>query len=194
MTILKIILTVDTIRSYDILVYLCHNANILHHSSVDMERVNPVPKGKQAKMTLRIKFRISGPDVQIASYERLQMICPPSIGERPKAGLNGGFWIELRDKKDHVLFHRVLSNPLGNSVEVHSPDGKIQRVFGVAKESSFEVLLPDYAEAKTIIFLGESLESVTGKEGKISTAHELARFNIPNKLGDGQMQARGKNQ
>jgi hypothetical protein len=119
------------------------------------------------------------------------MICPPSIGERPKAGLNGGFWIELRDKKDHVLFHRVLSNPLGNSVEVHSPDGRIQRVFGAAEESSFEVLLPDYAEAKTIIFLGESLESAADKEGKITTARELARFNVSNKLGDGQTQARG---
>jgi hypothetical protein len=107
------------------------------------------------------------------------MICPPSVGERPEAEKHGGFWMELRDAGDRVLFNRVLHSPLGDSVEVHSPDGKIQRVFGDLKENVFEVLLPDVSNAKTVVLMGESLEPVTLREREVGPARELARFDVP---------------
>jgi len=107
------------------------------------------------------------------------MICPPAIGDPPEAGKHGGFWMELRDARDRVLFHRVLDTPLGDSVEVHSPDGRIERVFGTAKENVFDVLLPDDSRSKTIAFQGESLEPVNKRKEQVTAAHELARFNVP---------------
>jgi hypothetical protein len=90
--------------------------------------------------------------------------------------------MELRDRNDQVLFHRLIHSPLVGSVEVHSPDGKIERKFGEAKESIFEVLLPDNPAAESIALMGESLDisalSATGAQQRAAST-ELARFDIP---------------
>jgi hypothetical protein len=151
-----------------------------------MENVSPISKGRNWRRTLRLSFRVAHGEVQLVSHERLEMICPASIGELPQAGRNGGFWIELRDESDRVLFHRVLDNPLGDSVEVHSPDGKIRRVFGDVKENMFEVLIPDDSKGKTLALMGESLEPVTLRKEQVAAARELARFNVPNGMKDDQ--------
>ncbi|ABB74526.1 hypothetical protein SAMN05216403_11344 [Nitrosospira multiformis ATCC 25196] len=132
--------------------------------------------------TLRLTFRVADGAVHLVSYERLPMICPPSVGEAPQARKNGGFWMELRDGNNHVLFHRLIHSPLIGSVEVHSPDGKIERKFGEVKESIFEVLLPDNPAAESIALIGESLDlsalSAAGAQQR-ATSTELARFDIP---------------
>ncbi len=141
---------------------------------------------EQHRKTLRLTFRIAEGEVRLISFERLDMICPPSVGERPEAGKHGGFWIELRDANNRVLFHRLLHSPLTNSVEVHSPDGKIRREFGDVKESIFEVLLPDYADAKSITLMGESLDLVKARKS-VGGSRELARFDMPKgEKGGGQ--------
>ncbi|SEM84977.1 hypothetical protein SAMN05216404_101317 [Nitrosospira multiformis] len=133
------------------------------------------------RRTLRLTFRVADGAVHLVSYERLPMICPPSAGEAPQPRKNGGFWMELRDGNNQVLFHRLIHSPLIGSVEVHSPDGKIERKFGEVKESIFEVLLPDNPAAESIALIGESLDlsalSATGAQQRAST--ELARFDIP---------------
>lgn len=144
-----------------------------------MERIDSISKERRMDKTLRLTFQVANGVIRLVSHERLNMICPPSIGEPPKAGQNGGFWIELRDARDHLLFHRVLNNPLGDSIEVYSPDGKIQRVFGDVKENVFDVLLPDEDKAKTIVFIGESLNPVTLRKEQAAPTRELARFNVP---------------
>ncbi|MCC2682578.1 MAG: hypothetical protein K0S36_2142 [Nitrosospira multiformis] len=90
--------------------------------------------------------------------------------------------MELRDGNNQVLFHRLIHSPLIGSVEVHSPDGKIERKFGEIKESIFEVLLPDNPAAESIALIGESLDlsalSATDAQQR-ATSTELARFDIP---------------
>jgi hypothetical protein len=156
---------------------------------------NIVPIGVQHvrpyRKSLRLTFRVADGEVRLVSYERLDMICPPSVGERPETGRNGGFWMELRDTNNRILFHRILDNPLGDSVEVHSPDGKIQRVFGAVKENVFEVLLPDDSQAKTIAFIGESMEPATVRQEQVAAARELARFNVPEGMKGGEADTRG---
>lgn len=140
------------------------------------------PEGQhvsQSRKSLRLSFRVADGEVRLVSYERLDMICPPSVGERPEAGVHGGFWMELRDANDRVLFHRLLHSPLGDSVEVHSPDGKIRREFGDVKESIFEVLLPDDANAKSIVLMGESLDPAKARKKRKGGSSELARFDVP---------------
>lgn len=137
--------------------------------------------------SLRLTFRVADGEVRLVSYERLDMICPPSVGERPEAGKHGGFWMELRDANDRVLFHRLLHSPLGDSVAVHSPEGKIRREFGDIKESTFEVLLPDDASAKSITLMGESLDPAMARKRRERGSGELARFDVPKgEKGGGQ--------
>lgn len=148
---------------------------------LEARRVKPYRK------TLRLTFRAAGGEVRLVSHERLDMICPPSVGERPAAGKHGGFWLELRDAKERVLFHRLLDNPLADSVEVHSPDGKIRREFGEVKESIFEVLLPDDAGARHITLMGEYLDPAKARKAPGQRSSELARFDVPrNEKGGGQ--------
>lgn len=146
-------------------------------NSDQSRRLEPNQRG-----TLRLTFRVADGAVHLVSYERLPMICPPSVGEAPQARKNGGFWMELRDGNNHVLFHRLIHSPLIGSVEVHSPDGKIERKFGEVKESIFEVLLPDNPAAESIALIGESLDlsalSAAGAQQR-ATSTELARFDIP---------------
>ena len=89
--------------------------------------------------------------------------------------------MELRDTNNQVIFHRLIHSPLVGSVEVHSPDGKIERKFGEVKESIFEVLLPDNPEAESIALMGESLDisALSATSALRRPASELARFDIP---------------
>jgi hypothetical protein len=139
------------------------------------------PQGQGARnprKTLRLTFRVTGGDVRLESCVRLDMICPPSVGERPEAGRHCGFWMQLQDAHGRVLFHRLLHAPLGHSVEVHSPDGKIQRVFGAPADTVFEVLVPDDPDAVSIVMMGEVLDAKTGR-AKEGGSRELKRFDIP---------------
>lgn len=136
-----------------------------------------------ARRTKRLTFRSSGGAVQLVSQESLDMICPPSVGPPPEAGVNSGFWTELRNDADEVVFFRVLQDPLGASVEVHSPDGEIRREFGPPEDVLFEVLVPDEAAATTLVLMGEEPEvRQTGgrrrRRERAGGAKELARFDL----------------
>ncbi|HEY7687765.1 MAG TPA: hypothetical protein VH835_03690 [Dongiaceae bacterium] len=146
----------------------------------------PGQGAKPYRKCLRLRFRVKEGKMRLLAHERLDMICPPSVGDLPEAGRHGGYWMELRDARDRVLFHRGLESPLGDAVEVHSPDGSIEQVVGPAQDNVFEVLLPDDAKAKDVAFMGESLEPATTRmrttgAGGLRGAQELARFGLPAK-------------
>jgi hypothetical protein len=159
---------------------------------------NVRPQGSSARpyrKTLRLTFRVVDGEVQLVSHEQLDMICPPAIGERPEAGKHGGFWMELRDANDRLLFHRTLNSPLGDSVEVHSPDGKITRQFGTpVKENFFEVLLPAYDDASSVALMGEYLDTAKASAEGAEGSRELARFDIPKGDKDGEGSLKGGGQ
>lgn len=139
----------------------------------------------QAHKTLRLTIKIADGKATLVSVERLNMICPPCAGASPEVGKHGGFWVELRNK-ERVLSHRVIHAPLGDIVEVHSPDGNIRKELGSPREHIFEVLLPDNPTATSVALMGESLEpaKTRKKGGPVST--ELARFDLPKPEGGGQ--------
>jgi len=151
------------------------------------KHVEPQRQAGLSRGSLRLTFRVTDGAVGLVSYERLDMMCPPSVGEAPQVGKHSGFWIELRDANGRVLFHELLHSPLGDSVEVHSPDGRIRREFGAVKEHTFEVLLPDDPNARVIALLGDSLIPVTEREKLAGGSSELARFDVPRgQKGGGQ--------
>jgi hypothetical protein len=126
-----------------------------------------------------LTFQVGNGEARLLSHERLNMICPPSVGERPQAGRSGGFWMELRDSGGRVLFHRLLSSTLAGSVEVHSPDGSIRREFGSAEDTIVEVLLPDEPDATSVVLMGDYLDARIATAGRAAGARELARFDVP---------------
>lgn len=138
-----------------------------------------------SRSTLRLTFEVSNGVVQLKSTERLPMITPPQFGAKPEAGKNGGFWIELRDEADAMLGHRLISPTQLNSVEVHSPDGKIRRVFGPVEKGVFEVLLPDVPNARAAVLMGDPVlmraetERAGGVRAKSEGSSEIGRFVIP---------------
>lgn len=141
-------------------------------------------KSQDFRRSLRLTFQSSKGEIQLLSMERLDMICPPTIGERPQAGTNSGFWIELCDKKNKAIFHRLLDHPFHNAVTLHSPDGKIRRVLGEAEDHIFEVLLPDMPAAKSVVIIGENIDLKQSKNQKSQKrqqliSSEIVRFDLP---------------
>ena len=132
----------------------------------------------ESPRTLRLIFEYSDGQVRLLSHQRVPMTCPAASGAAPQAGRNGGFWIELRDDFGRVRFHRLLQHPLGDSVELHEPNGTIRRVFGPPSESVFMVLLPDDPEATSIVLMGD-LDPAGQNALRMPSSTELARFAIP---------------
>ena len=142
-----------------------------------------------SRKTLRLRFRVSGESVELVSTERLEMITPPQFGERPEAGKHSGFWLELQGSRKRVLAHRLISPSYLNSVEVHSPDGKIERKFGPIENGVFEVFLPDMDDAKEVVLMGDPITAPkTRTRAKAAateqaTSGEIARFALPSGEG-----------
>jgi hypothetical protein len=135
-----------------------------------------------SRRTIRLTIKSSATGFELISVEHLPMITPPQPGERPEAGRQGGYWFELRDGKNRVLAHRVIDASLLNSVEVHTPDGKIRRVFGELRDSTFEVLLPDVDGARFVALVGDPIATpkapTSQVEGRSAQSGEIVRFDL----------------
>lgn len=138
---------------------------------------------RPARRTRRLTFHASGGDVRLISQEHLDMICPPSVGQPPEMGRHSGFWVELRDDAGDLVFFRPLHDPLGTSVDVHSPDGTIRREFASPQDTVFEVLVPDDPAATTLVLIGDyELPPAKRRRRTADTgpagSRELARFDL----------------
>lgn len=148
----------------------------------------PDASGGTARQTLRLTFQVIEGQVRLVNQERVDMICPPDPSEKPRAGEHSGFWTELRDARDKVLAHRVLSDPIVNSVEVFSPEGTIRREFGLMSDRVFEVLLPAEPQARSVAVVGEPAspgfaDAVTEATPR---ARVLARFDLAPEIRGGR--------
>jgi hypothetical protein len=131
-----------------------------------------------SRRTLRLTFRSSNDGVQLVSVERLDMITPPQVGERPEAGKHAGHWFELRDGRGRALAHRLIDPSLLDSVEVHSPDGNIQREFGAMRSGVFEVLLPDLDAARSVALVGNPLRRSRTAVGGYEPSSDIESFDL----------------
>jgi len=65
--------------------------------------------------TLRITFAHDGPKLEITNVQRVAMRAPAAL---PPAGDNqAGYWLEVRDSKGALLYHRPIHDPLRQHVE-----------------------------------------------------------------------------
>ena len=89
-------------------------------------------------------------------------------------GQHAGYWFELRDAKDHVLFTQSVRDP----AVVEGPGqnvGFVNFVRPWCDDKVFELWLPNDVRAKAIVFFG----SPYGRGIEGTSASELARFRLP---------------
>lgn len=123
--------------------------------------------------TLRLYFEYEGPDVRLVSAEAVEMTPPPSDALDESERL-AGFWYELRDGNDRLLYRRVTHNPIRTSAEILSEDE--QRPLARAEllgevRGEFVLIAPNLDGAATV--------GLVGSGGDRGAAAELARFELP---------------
>ena len=93
--------------------------------------------------------------------------------------------MELHDQKGRVLAHRLLDPTLLDSVEVHSPDGRIERLFGGTRTGIVEVLLPDLDDATEAVLMGHA-QGAGEREGNRKPTGEITRFKLSSDVQGGR--------
>ena len=126
------------------------------------------------RMSWRLTLRYDGPRIDLVSRRHVQMLAPVETGERHKGGEHAGAWLELRDGKENVLYHRDIARLIGAEAEVFSPDGTIRHVTGAPGSGQFEIVVPDRREATTVVVWSSPFESATTAARTV--AREIARF------------------
>lgn len=135
------------------------------------------PAAINPRQSWRLGFHFDGESVELRRSERLPMVAPAAIGERPKAGEHSGAWLEILDDDGEVLDYRVLHDPFHLRAEHHSPDGTIEVHFRRPEPTDFEVVLPALPGAESVRLWA----SAPGEErqlghGQLGPAREQGRF------------------
>jgi hypothetical protein len=107
------------------------------------------------------------------------MIAPPPTA-RPVEG-QSGFWYELRDGQDRLVYQRTTQNPIRFDAEVFTgePRESIRRQEVASPRGTFVLLVPDVPEAESIVLFGAPLAPRMISEGR--AAKEVIRFPLRDK-------------
>jgi hypothetical protein len=127
----------------------------------------PHPQG-----AIRLTFAYEGTEVRLLSRQTFTMVLPPTD---PLDGLEGqsGFWYELRDAGGRPLYRRIVRNPIQHHIEVHEAESDFpSRRMVEAPQGVFTALVPDLAEAQTLVLCSSPFTSVYGPVA------DLAKFSL----------------
>jgi hypothetical protein len=125
---------------------------------------------------VRFLVRYEGGDVSVIDQQEFEMAVPPSD---PLKGFEGesGFWIELRDGKDQVLYRRIHENPIQQEVEAFEEDGTAVRAAVEKPTGVFTFLVPDLPGADHVALVSSPLEPEQGaaKPAELLTSIPMRR-------------------
>jgi hypothetical protein len=121
----------------------------------------------------RLTFEYEGDDVRVVSQERVDMLAPPDDEELLNHG-RAGYWVEVRDEENEVLYQQVIHDPIKTDAEVfpEDPSQPIQRVPLERPKGVFQVLVPDLPEGKQAVLHGRP----SRQELREHPAKQLAKF------------------
>jgi hypothetical protein len=140
-----------------------------------LSKLDQRDNSKQWQRTLCFSFSYEGGSVQLIVQRSIDMRPPPP--ERvPILQGQSGFWYELRDTQDRMIYQRAAYNPIRFDIEVFSDDqpGTISRRRLPRPHGTFELLAPDLPEARTLVVFSSPPEP----EAATRPATELIRLNI----------------
>ena len=107
----------------------------------------------------RLTFSYKGPTIKLISQQKMEKVLSPSSHLGTKDN-KSGFWYELADSNQNILYQKTISNPIQTDIEVFSNESKetIARQKVSESEGIFSLLIPDLPEAKTFSLFGNPIE------------------------------------
>lgn len=105
---------------------------------------------------IRLLVAYDGDQLNVIDRRRVEMTTPASDPIQGFAG-QSGFWYELRDANDNVLYRRIAENPVKQEVEAFEPDGSATRHVVDRPSGVFTVLVPDIPEADHVAIVSGPL-------------------------------------
>jgi hypothetical protein len=142
------------------------------------------------KYALRITFQYDGTQIRKVSQQKVEKLSPPSHDVEGHQN-QVGFWYELRDANNKVVYRRVIHNPLQVDTETPSATGGFARRPVQNPNATFQIVVPELDNASTLVLLAsphppsspvgspaeEALRPPIARVG-IGPAQEIARFNL----------------
>lgn len=125
---------------------------------------------------LRLVFDRDGSDIRLVEAIPVEMVVPPSDRLADDEDV-AGFWISLYDEGGSIAYRRVMSNPLGDELEVYTgdPEQPFKRVRIPEPKLQFEVIVPDLPEARAVGLFA----SLPLSDRNVERARQVARFELP---------------
>ena len=121
-----------------------------------MDPADPTQRAEPNRaLRLLVKYDKSG--YSISETWPLETLAPASHALET-ARATSGFWVELRDAKNNVLYRRVMQHPVPADVEVFDPEQGVHRQAVDDPEGVFTVLVPDLPEAAEIAFVSSPMD------------------------------------
>jgi hypothetical protein len=116
---------------------------------------------KELKVTKarRLTFSYKGTNIKIISQHKIEKVLPPSDYLDTKNN-RSGFWYEITDDNQNILYQKSISNPIQTDIEVFSNklEESIMRQKISQIEGTFSILIPDLPDAKTFSLFGNPIE------------------------------------
>jgi hypothetical protein len=105
----------------------------------------------------RLTFEYDGEDVRVVAQERVAMLAPPDDEQLLDQG-ESGYWVEIRDDENAVVYRQVIHNPIQTDLEVfpEDPSEPIRRVAAARPQGVFQVVVPDLPEGRTAVLHGQA--------------------------------------
>jgi hypothetical protein len=105
----------------------------------------------------RITFEYDRDTTRVLSQERVAMLAPPDDAALLRQG-EAGYWVEIRDAANKVVYRQVLHEPIRTDEEVfpEDPSNPIRRAPVAHPQGVFEVVVPDLARGHTLVLHGRA--------------------------------------
>ncbi len=124
---------------------------------------------------MRLTFTYRAEEIELVDVQEVEMFVPPG-DEREIGEERSGFWVELRDDAEGVVFRQVLHHPAEADQEVfpEDPYGEIVRRPVDSPSGAFTLVLPEATQARNVVLVA----SPTRPERRSEAAAEVARFDM----------------
>ena len=143
----------------------------------------PQPGGRDRPGAWRLTFAYDGDRVELVSHQWIDMRAPAGL-DAPADVDRPGFFVEMRDAADRVVYQAAMHPPIQRDIEVFSPDPaeSIRRVPVEQPRGTFQVVVPDLPEGETVLLRGSEPPSVgdtrAANRRRASTTREYVRVNL----------------
>jgi hypothetical protein len=130
---------------------------------------------------VRLTFEYERDRVRLIERQRVDMVAPVGESEPIKRGATG-FWVELRDGRNRLLYQRVVYQPVRFEAEVfgEKPGDPLSWRPIANPRGTFALLVPDLPEANAVRLMSSPFEPERATE----PARELLSIKLRGASGD----------